>query len=423
MPYVGRAPSAVPVTADDIPANSIDASKIVDGSIELAEIADNSITDAKLNSSKLDGIATSANNYTHPATHATADIADNAITEAKIADAAVVSLKSGRKNLIINGGMNVAQRATSVTGFSTSGYTTCDRWEWNRGTGTYSLTQEEDTLNPSGHSKSFKLACTTSGATNTLQYLRHRLEGISTASLAYGTSGAKATTLSFWVKSNIVDTFGFGLIQHSTTQRGSYHTYTIAAADTWQKVTFNIAGDTAGNTEWVNTMVMSLDFFLSGANGGTSPDGSWGTRDAAVAASADISVSGKYWQITGVQLELGSTATDFEHRSYGEELALCQRYYEQSPSLAGFSGAKELLAISTGALGGFHFLQTKRAAPSISVYSRSGAVGKVSDMATGGTSASVGINTIGTTAFHYAGGSGFVVGHLYEANYTADAEL
>ena len=122
MPYVGRAPSAVPVTADDIPANSIDASKIVDGSIELAEIADNSITDAKLNSSKLDGIeasatadqtgseiktayegesdtnaytdtektklsgvATSANNYTHPATHSTSEIADTAITAAKLA--------------------------------------------------------------------------------------------------------------------------------------------------------------------------------------------------------------------------------------------------------------------------------------------------------------------------------------------------
>jgi hypothetical protein len=141
-------------------------------------------------------------------------------------------------------------------------------------------------------------------------------------------------------------------------------------------------------------------------------------------SSANVSVtSGDYCEIKECQLELGSVATEFEHRSYGEELALCQRYYEQSPSLSGFSGAKQLLAISTVALGGFHFLQTKRATPLISVYSRSGAVGKVSDMSTGGDSASVVINTIGTTAFHYVSGSGFVVGHLYEANYTADAEL
>ena len=84
MPYVGRTPTPSPVTIDDIPANSIDASKIVDGSIEVSDIKDNSITDAKLNSTKLDGIADSANNYSHPAAHATADIADNAITDAKL---------------------------------------------------------------------------------------------------------------------------------------------------------------------------------------------------------------------------------------------------------------------------------------------------------------------------------------------------
>jgi hypothetical protein len=95
MPYVGRVPSAVPVTADDIPDNSIHASKIIDGSIELAEIADNSITDAKLNSSKLDGIEAGATNYTHPTTHATADIADNAITDAKLNSAKLNGIEAG----------------------------------------------------------------------------------------------------------------------------------------------------------------------------------------------------------------------------------------------------------------------------------------------------------------------------------------
>jgi len=271
MPYVGRAPSAVPVTADDIPANSIDASKIVDGSIELAEIADNSITDAKLNSSKLDGIATSANNYTHPATHATADIADNAITEAKIADAAVVSLKSGRKNLIINGGFDVWQRGTS---FSSNKYT-ADRWyQWN---GTANTTVTQSAIGARITSTSF------SGA----NLLEHRLEGTYTA--------GKTVTLS--VKTGSVCSNAGAMI------------YTRTTGGSWQYTV--ISGGLVANT--VNTFT------------GTVPAdaGKINIRLANVGSGAlDLDV--EY-----AQLEVGSVATDFEHRSYGEELALCQRYYQK----------------------------------------------------------------------------------------------
>ena len=394
MGYLGRTPTPSPIDSSDIPDDSIDASKIIDGAI------------------------------------AVADVADNAITEAKIADAAVVSLKSGRKNLIINGAMKVAQRGTSFTNVANNALL-LDRWKFKKdNTDQLVAGITQDSNAPSGFQSSLKYTTSTvetALAADEQVALMQYFEGQDISGFAYGTADAKTITASFWVKSTLVGVYGvWAYVADTNKDTGS--TYTINVANTWEYKTITFPANTAGTCNYDNTLGFLLSFTLdAGTDLKTTNNTTWASsatgRKAYGHTASLITTSSSTWQIAGVQLELGSVATDFEHRSYGEELALCQRYYEQSPSLAGFSGAKELLAISTGALGGFHFLQTKRAAPSISVYSRSGAVGKVSDMATGGTSASVGINTIGTTAFHYAGGSGFVVGHLYEANYTADAEL
>jgi hypothetical protein len=293
MPYVGRVPSAVPVTADDIPANSIDASKITDGSIELAEIADNSITDAKLNSSKLDGIETGATNYIHPTTHATADIADNAITEAKIADAAVVSLKSGRKNLIINGGFDVWQRGTS---FSGSAEYSSDRWKTQTAGNVGTTTRSTDAPDISRYSA--KVAIT--GTAAFIQF------GQQTEFANFHTMRGKTLTLSFWAKGAGITALKSRMRQGTTTE---------------DEVAVFVAPTLSVQTKTINTVWQKFTHtFTIGAT--------------ATAISTDFSassvVSGNEIYIAQVQLELGSVATDFEHRSYGEELALCQRYWQQS---------------------------------------------------------------------------------------------
>ncbi len=310
MPYVGRTPSAVPVTVDDIPANSIDASKIVDGSIELAEIADNSITDAKLNSSKLDGIETGATNYIHPTTHATADIADNAITEAKIADAAVVSLKSGRKNLIINGDMQVWQRGTS---FSTNGYTS-DRWYMStNGTMSAAKTWSSD------------LNMYYFDASNTVSWgVYQKVEDKNCNHLKTGDT----ITISFW--SNTAMSIQFGVSSIAT---AVYSTSVIDTIGSWSRRSVAI------------TMTSTL---INGIQAGNP-----------IYVEVKPNASGSFG-FTGVQLELGSVATDFEHRSYGEELALCQRYYE-----VGGYGAWARVEGSGGFVVQTEYKVEKRAVPTV----------------------------------------------------------
>jgi hypothetical protein len=333
MGYLGRTPTPSPVTADDIPANSIDASKIVDGSIELAEIADNSITDAKLNSSKLDGIATSANNYTHPATHATADIADNAITEAKIADAAVVSLKSGRKNLIINGGFDVWQRGTSFSPTGSRMYT-ADRWSFEGA----SLTISRSTDVPSGHLFKYSARIqNTSGATSNN---RSYIEDLNTL-LPNGIPW----TLSAWVK---VTSGGINLdLGDTDVVSGGFSTSSV-----WTKISVS---SSSRNTAGVNAF---LDIFVD--------------------ANTDA-------YITGIQLELGSVATDFEHRSFGEELALCKRYYQKSfvysttpangANSSGFSTQAGLVysqaSHNSSNRDYYHFEVEMRTTPSLTMYGNS----------------------------------------------------
>ena len=303
MPYVGRTPSAVPVTADDIPANSIDASKIIDGAI------------------------------------AVADVADNAITEAKIADAAVVSLKSGRKNLIINGAMQVAQRGTSATGLSSaanSGYNSVDRMKFMfSGTAGTVWTQEQSTDSPPNFQYSLKTTATTGSAiaADNLDRLEYFIEADEVHQFGYGTTTPKTSTLSFWTKSNKTGNFTVSIYNQNSTRLFT-SSVTINTAATWEYKTITIPGDTVALTGTSSAGLRIFITYGAGSNyaSGTKSLDTWGTSlDSAMLykdGTLDIgSSTNDYFSITGVQLELGSVATDFEHRSYGEELALCQRYY------------------------------------------------------------------------------------------------
>ena len=294
MGYLGRSPTPSPIDTSDIPANSIDASKIIDGSIELAEIADNSITDAKLNSSKLDGIETGATNYIHPTTHATADIADNAITEAKIADAAVVSLKSGRKNLIINGGFDVWQRGTSFTNTTDVAYRS-DRWKHQNRQSSQSditLLTNQDVVGT--NMNVYKFTVDTPPTDSSLLINQFIEEGSFTLI-------GKTVTASWYARqstgSGVTSNINFE-VDGGTTFLGSANTLTSS----WQRFTqtFTFSGYTAASVS--DSSLRTLLYFKN-------------------TAASDVI------EVTGVQLELGSVATDFEHRSYGEELALCQRYF------------------------------------------------------------------------------------------------
>ena len=241
------------------------------------------------------------------------------------------------RNLIINGAMQVAQRGTSATGVTGSdGYKACDRWYTQTDTGTWTISQSTDA--PSGFSYSLKLDCTTAGTSNGDEVgIRARLEGQNLQSLAYGTADAKDITVSFWVKSNQTGTYTVALWNANTTQeRNVSKTYTINSADTWEYKTLTVAGDTSRSINNANTTDFQVLWYFGAASAftsGTQNTSAWANLDYTTFVNSDIAGLGgstnDYVQITGVQLEVGDTATPFEHRSYGDELARCQRYFEK----------------------------------------------------------------------------------------------
>jgi hypothetical protein len=251
----------------------------------------------------------------------------------------------GRRNLIINGAMQVAQRGTSETGVTSMKYANApDHYQLVIGTmGTYTVSQSTDS--PDGFGNSYKIECTTADASpaagdNFFWWTKH--EGQDVQHLKFGTSSAQSLTLSFWVKSNLTGTWQVNF-RDKDSDRMIAGTYTTNVADTWEYKTITVAGDTGGsgfNDD--NGESFNLEFALGAGTtftSGTAPT-SWEAKaneDRAAANTVNIASStSNYWAITGVQLEVGDTATPFEHRSYGEELALCQRYY--SIVVTGWSG-------------------------------------------------------------------------------------
>jgi hypothetical protein len=247
-----------------------------------------------------------------------------------------MGFNTGRRNLIINGAMQVAQRGTQSTGITTTGFRTVDRFRTSLSSlGTW--TEDQATDAPDGFSNSFKLTCTTadaSPAAGDVAYIRYMFEGNELQGLAYGASSAKALTLSFWVKSNKTGSASIQLLQNDNSSKNISPSYTISSANTWEYKTVSIPADTAGNIDNDNGPAVSLIWWLN--SGSTYSSGStqtsWATYSAADSNPANLGVGGAtsdYFQITGVQLEVGTNASDFEHRSYGEELALCKRYYQR----------------------------------------------------------------------------------------------
>ena len=246
-------------------------------------------------------------------------------------------VSAGRKNLIINGDFQVSQRGTSATSISSDTYHTVDRWKFvANSSGTFTLSKESDA--PPGFSNSLKYLCTTADSSPSYLICRQNIEGQNLQQLGYGTSSAKHITFSFWVKSNITGTYSLGLVNIDATYKNNSLYYTINSPGTWEYKTLTFNPDTSTGFDNDNELSMEVNWWLGASgtyNGGSSTNGNWvNLTDSTRAGSAQVGTAvNNYWQIAGVQLEVGKNATEFEHRSYGEELALCQRYCQRYTKL------------------------------------------------------------------------------------------
>ena len=338
------------------------------------------------------------------------------------------------RNLIINGAMQVAQRGTSVAGVTSSGYKTCDRFTLNlNALATWTVSQSADA--PAGFASSLMLECTTADAApaaNSFLALRHVFEGQNLQQLKKGTAAALPLTLSFWVKCFKTGDFQVNL-NDADNGRQLSSVITINSAATWEYKTATFAGDTVGAFNNDNERSMDLEFWLdvgSTYTGGAAST-SWetivsGNRAAGTTLALGDSTS-NYFQITGVQLEVGDTATPFEHRSYGQELALCQRYYERLSAETDYSYIGVGVGASATIAQAHITYQKKRAIPSLS--------GVGDFMLYSGYDATVSnvtfVHITSTRCTGYFYSTGLTVGRAYKAQFHAagdryiaiDAEL
>jgi len=260
---------------------------------------------------------------------------------AKMGEVLTNSQLGGRRNMVINGAMQVSQRGTSFTGLTSSQYT-LDRVKiFMSGAGTYTVSQSTDVPSGQGFYNSLKLDNTTSDNYGTAgDYVMLRLNSMEqqdVMKLNYGGSSAEKVTVSFWAKFSYADTWNITLVNHYA-QRSNFKPFTISSANTWQKITLTFDGDTnSGDGFGVSTALgLSIDLWLgagSSYSGGSASANTWDERSnnntSLVPASTDFGSSTDHeMYITGLQLEIGEQATPFEHRSFGEELALCKRYFD-----------------------------------------------------------------------------------------------
>ena len=256
------------------------------------------------------------------------------------------------RNILINGDMSIAQRGTSFSSVSAgNGTYPVDRFRNNMGTaGTWTISQDTDVPSGQGFATSVKYDCTTANASlsaGSFLIFEQQVEGQNLQYLKKGTANAESLTLSFWVKSNKTGTYIAELYDNDNTRQIS-QAYTISSASTWEKKTITYAGDTTG--AFGNDNGASLRLFLWLAAGSNYTSGtlntSWNTTAVSNRVVGQVNLAddtANEWYITGVQLEAGTTASDFEFLPYDVNLARCQRYYQliaqgaSSPINTGFA--------------------------------------------------------------------------------------
>lgn len=301
----------------------------------------------------------------------------------------------GFKNRIINGNMAITQgaAAATITPATSSAYTTnypVDRFEVIVGAAS-KLTTAQSTTAATGFN--FSTLITSSSAytvgAGEIFAIRHKIEGFNTSDLAFGTANAQTITLSFWTRSSLTGTFG-GSIQNSAASRSFPFTYTISVANTFEYKTITILGDTSGT--WIgatNGIGITINFGLGVGATYSGTANAWAGADyrSATSATSVVATNGATFYVTGVQLEKGSTATSFDYRPFGTELALCQRYFYQSYPVGSAVGSNVgsdkyyyvavYTAPSTSAqVTSIPFPVTQRATPTVTFYDRAGTSGQ-----------------------------------------------
>lgn len=244
-------------------------------------------------------------------------------------------------NLIINGAMQVAQRGTSTASISSGNTFVLDRFRLQLvNGGTWTMSQSTTVPSGQGFSNSLKLDCTTAdtslGGDDLLQ-LQTLLEGQNLQHLAYGTSDAKTVTVSFWIRSNKTGTYTVELMHQTSSNTYPYtsKTFTISSADTWEKKEISYAGNTSSDIINSNAVGYYVNIWFGAGSlrtSGTLSNGTWNSTKANRVSSSNVNLAdstSNELYLTGVQLEIGSSETPFQHEDYATTLRKCQRYYQE----------------------------------------------------------------------------------------------
>jgi hypothetical protein len=332
----------------------------------------------------------------------------------------------GFKNRIINGAMVIDQRNAGASVTPTNGQYLVDRFKYySTQTSKVSVQQNAGSVTPPVGFKNY-LGVTSLSSYSVLSSdyfaITQLVEGFNMADLGYGAAGSSTVTLSFWVRSSLTGTFGGSLTNDSANYAYPF-TYTISAANTWEQKSITITGATAGT--WLSTSSTGIQVIWSLGAGSTysGTAGAWvaaGFLPSATGSTSVVGTNGATFYVTGVQLEKGSTATSFDYRPYGTELALCQNYFERLPA-----GGYPAVGVRTSDWYGYIQWQTqKRATPTVTLNGTINIVGSVGDI---NTQTPTGIDQATTkTARIYRTGGSFTsqAGTFYVPNYIdVSAEL
>ena len=368
----------------------------------------------------------------------TGTIGTSAVTTSKINDGAVTAIKmanpqyTGFRNRIINGNMRIDQRNNGASITPADGQFSVDRFRFTLSQPSKITCQQNaaSVTPPTGFTNYLGITSTSSyslGSTDNFQ-LQHPIEGYNISDLNWGSANAQKITISFWVYSSLTGTFG-GALYNGASNYFYPFSYSISSSNTWEKKTITINGASSGTWATDNSAGIYIQFSIGAGSSYLGTAGTWGSSVylGVTGQQQIVSNSGATWYITGIQLEAGSTATDFERRPYGTELALCQRYYYRATSNSAVAqGGVAVFIAPNGneAAGNNSFPVQMRSAPTINFYDNAGTQNSIHKFGVSDVGATVGAGWISSNSWAYVLKTGaWSSGSVLLACFNASAEL